>query len=652
MSSSRHRRARPARPTGRSRRRPLIAAACSAALLVTGLVTLGAAPAQATAGGRSAYVTNLRGNSVSVVDTASGTVTATIPVGRFPEGVAVSPDASRVYVVNDGDNNVSVIDTATNTVTATVPVGAIPGPVAVSPDGSRLYVGNNIATAVGGITVIDTATNTVTATFATGSQPFGIAFAPDGAKAYVANFVGSSVSVVDTATSTVTATITDPDARTPAAVVVAPDGAHVYTANFNSNTVSVIDTATNTITALVPDPGGPEGIAIAPDGAHVYVANANAGNVAVIDTATNTVTGTTAVGSGPVGVAVDRVGGSAYVTNSGSNTVSVIDTATGTVTRTVPVGTTPFGVTVTPAPVAVTAITPTQGPASGGGTVTLTGTGLAGAGAVSFGGTPATDVTVVDDLTVTATVPAHAAGPVDVTVTTPAGTSPASAADRYTYFAPPTVTSVSPTSGPTAGGTPVTVHGTGLTGATALTFGPGSPATTLSCTSDTTCATVSPAHPAGPVDIQVTTPGGTSATSGADLFSYVPPTADLAVTVAGQPHLGILVPYLTYTLTARNNGPDPVTSATVTATLPPGAGATNPSPGCTATTHTVTCAYGGIASGASVVSSFRVPLGLLSLGPVQVTAVRTASAPTDTTPANDTGTATCTVVSLVLAVCP
>lgn len=133
MLSSRSRRARPARPTGRSRRRPLTAAACSAALLVTGLVTLGAAPAQASTGGRSAYVTNLRGNSVSVVDTASGTVTATIPVGRFPEGVAESPDASRVYVVNDGDNNVSVIDTATNTVTATVPVGAVPGPVAVSP---------------------------------------------------------------------------------------------------------------------------------------------------------------------------------------------------------------------------------------------------------------------------------------------------------------------------------------------------------------------------------------------------------------------------------------------------------------------------------------------------------------------------------------
>ncbi|MFE6747106.1 IPT/TIG domain-containing protein [Kitasatospora purpeofusca] len=625
---------------------------CSAVLALTGLVGLAAAPARASGVARAAYVTNLRGNSVSVVDTATGTVTATVPVGRFPEGVAVSPDASRVYVANNGDNNVSVIDTATNTVTATVPVGAIPGPVAVSPDGSLLYVGNNIATAVGGITVIDTATNTVTATFATGNQPFGIAFTPDGARAYVANFVGSSVSVVDTATSTVIATISDPNARTPAAVAVTPDGTRAYVLNFNSNTVSVIDTATNTISTLISGVGAPEGLSIAPDGAHVYVARPNSNTVSVIDTATNTVTSNIAVGSAPVGVQVDAVSGNAYVTNSGSNTVSVIDTATGTVTGTVPVGTTPFAVTTAPAPAAVTGVGPAQGPVTGGATVTVTGTGLAGASAVRFGGTPATQVTVISDLEVTATVPAHAAGTVDVTVTTPAGTSPASAADRYTYFAQPTVTAVAPGSGPVAGGTPVSVTGTGLAGATSLTFGPGSPAAAVSCPTDTTCTTTSPPHAAGTVDIQVTTPGGTSATGAADRFTYVAPSADIAVTVAGRPSLGILVPYLTYTLTAHNNGPDPVTSATITASLPPGAGATNLSSGCTAATGTVTCTYGSIANGADSAKSFRVPLNLLSLGPVPVTGTRTASAPTDSTPANDSSTATCTVVSFVLATCP
>ena len=52
----------------------------------------------------------------------------------------------KVYVTNAGSNNVSVVDTATNTVTATVPVGDGPGDVAVTPDGTKVYVANWQAT--------------------------------------------------------------------------------------------------------------------------------------------------------------------------------------------------------------------------------------------------------------------------------------------------------------------------------------------------------------------------------------------------------------------------------------------------------------------------------------------------------------------------
>ena len=77
------------------------------------------AGAQALA--QNAYITNLDANTVSVIDTTSNTVTATIPVGADPWGVAVTPDGSTVYVANDGDGTVSVIATASNTVTATIP---------------------------------------------------------------------------------------------------------------------------------------------------------------------------------------------------------------------------------------------------------------------------------------------------------------------------------------------------------------------------------------------------------------------------------------------------------------------------------------------------------------------------------------------------
>ncbi|MGB8946890.1 MAG: IPT/TIG domain-containing protein [Streptomyces sp.] len=213
----------------------------------------------------------------------------------------------------------------------------------------------------------------------------------------------------------------------------------------------------------------------------------------------------------------------------------------------------------------------------------------------------------------------------------------------------PAVTAVSPASGTTAGGTPVTVTGTNLSGATGITFG-ANPATGITCTA-TSCTATTPAGAAGTVDVRVTTPAGTSPNTGADDYTYVAP-ADVGVNVTGQPHLGILVPYLAYTLSAHNNGPGAVTSATITASLPAGASATNLSSGCTTSTGTVTCTYGTIANGASADKTFRIPLNLLSLGHVTVTGVRTASAPTDTNPANNSDSATCTVISIILATCP
>ncbi|MQY07660.1 DUF11 domain-containing protein [Actinomadura macrotermitis] len=131
-----------------------------------------------------------------------------------------------------------------------------------------------------------------------------------------------------------------------------------------------------------------------------------------------------------------------------------------------------------------------------------------------------------------------------------------------------------------------------------------------------------------------------------------PAAADIDVDLTAQPKLGILVPYLSYTLTARNTGPGAVTAATVKASLPPGATATGLSTGCSTAAGTVTCTYGAIANGASADKSFRVPLNLLSLGQVSVTGTRTASTPADPVSGNDSATATCNVVSVVLAACP
>jgi hypothetical protein len=86
----------------------------------------------------------------------------------------------------------------------------------------------------------------------------------------------------------------------------------------------------------------------------------------------------------------------------------------------------------------------------------------------------------------------------------------------------PQVTGLSPASGSMSGGTWVTVTGAALSNATAVTFGPGAPAQRIEVVSGTELRALSPGHLPGPVDVQVTTPGGTSAASNGSRYVYLP----------------------------------------------------------------------------------------------------------------------------------
>ena len=157
--------------------------------------------------GKKAYVTSLDApGTVHVIDTVTNNV---IGLKLYPGidyigflGIAVSPDGSKLYAASS--RNVSVIDTATNTLKATVNVGSFAKGIAFSPDGKRVYVANQYSNDV---SVINTKTNTVVATVNVGNEPLGVAVSPDGTKVYVANYNSNTVSVIDTATNTVTVTV-------------------------------------------------------------------------------------------------------------------------------------------------------------------------------------------------------------------------------------------------------------------------------------------------------------------------------------------------------------------------------------------------------------------------------------------------------------
>ncbi|MBM9503650.1 IPT/TIG domain-containing protein [Actinacidiphila acididurans] len=196
--------------------------------------------------------------------------------------------------------------------------------------------------------------------------------------------------------------------------------------------------------------------------------------------------------------------------HAAGNVPVVVTTPSGTAT--VPGGFT-YLAPPPPPPVVTGTVTPNTSVAAGGGTFTIVGTNLTGA-TVTFGATPAT-ITTNTGTTITGTIPAGTAGTtVPVLVTTPGGTA---FAGTLTYLAPPVVTvTVTPLSGPAIGGTPFTIVGTNLSGAT-VTFG-GNAATITTNTGTTITGTTPAGTAATTVPVVVTTAGG-SVSGGA--YTYV-----------------------------------------------------------------------------------------------------------------------------------
>jgi hypothetical protein len=190
-------------------------------------------------------------------------------------------------------------------------------------------------------------------------------------------------------------------------------------------------------------------------------------------------------------------------------------------------------------PPTVSNVEPRHGPPAGGTSVTITGTNFAGSTAVKFGPTNATSFSVNSESSITAVSPPFTGGNAiaEVTVTTPVGTSKLRIGDSFIYE--PTLTAVSPSSGPEGGGTSVTITGTAFEGkfengggemppfVSSVNFGSNT-ATSFKVNSETSITAVAPPG-TGSVDVTVRTLGGTSPTSSADVFSYVPPPTVMKV---------------------------------------------------------------------------------------------------------------------------
>jgi len=268
--------------------------------------------------GEVAYVSNANGNSVSVINTVTQTVTATIAGFSTPQGVAVSPDGSRLYVVNQGTSSVLVVNTTTNLVVATISVGSFALDVDILPNGSRLYVTNALSDTV---SVIDTSTNTVVATLTGFDAPTRLAVAPDGTYVYISDSEVNTVRVIRTSDNATVATI--PVGGVPGPIAVSPVEARAYVINTQPNTVSVIDTSTNTVVSTIGPIDGLTDVATSPDGAQIYLSSA-LDFLYVIDAATNIQTSAVALTGFPRALGIHPDGSRAYVTQSNAASVAVV----------------------------------------------------------------------------------------------------------------------------------------------------------------------------------------------------------------------------------------------------------------------------------------------------------------------------------------
>ncbi len=310
------------------------------------------------------YVSNEDGNSISVVDGQTQAVVATIPVGKRPRGMRLSPDGRTLYVALSGSpkggpgvdesklpppdraaDGIGVVDLASGKLVRTLPSGADPEAFDLTPDGKTLYVSNEDT---GQASVVDVTTGAVRKTIDVGKEPEGVAVRPDGHIVYVTSEANDVIDVIDAASGSVTARIPTP-AR-PRGVVFSGDGKRAYVTTEAGGTVEVIDAIAHTVVSdvHVPQKGArPMGIALSPDEKQAYVTNGRGGSISVVNVATGTVErAMEGIAPRPWGIAASRDGKTLYVAGGPSNELVIVDAATGVPLKKVPVGASPWGVVV------------------------------------------------------------------------------------------------------------------------------------------------------------------------------------------------------------------------------------------------------------------------------------------------------------------
>ncbi|MEJ0098210.1 MAG: hypothetical protein WDO12_00045 [Pseudomonadota bacterium] len=300
------------------------------------LATVGAVAAP------KAYVGNFRDSTVSVIDTGTNAVVATVPVATGPHGMAITADGRTVYVASDGTSLLNIIDTASDKVTGTIEIGKAPHGLALTPDGRLLLAAINGEDKVA---LVDTHTQVVVATLPV-PKPHTVAVRPDGKFAYVSSQLAGNFAlvVIDLKKRVIARSV--PLEQQPRDIEFSHDGKALYFTLAGVDAVQVLDPVTDKVIAQVASGASPH-IATFFHAAKFGTAVVQGpGELLLFDAKKNVPLRSIPVGNKPHWLASGD-GKTVYVTNEGSNDVTVVDLATAQ-TKTIAVGNAPRKIVVQP----------------------------------------------------------------------------------------------------------------------------------------------------------------------------------------------------------------------------------------------------------------------------------------------------------------
>ena len=314
-------------------------------LLVGALLLLVTGPAAAA----SLFVTNTKSDSVSVIDTNTFEVLATIPVGNGkPNRIVFHPDGKWAWVVYDKSHDLGVIDADTRKLVKRVKIGGNPYNLSFTPDGRYLLVLDwSSDTSNDEIIFYDLQAEKIDGRVEVSTWPAHSVFSRDGKRLYVSGETAGDLTVIDVTTRTTVARHVHGggDAM---GLALAADGKILYAAAGENKTILKIDTATNKPIGTIALPGIVHESTLTLDGRYLYTTLRRSNKIVVVDTSSDKVVTTIPQKGYPDLVTMEPTGRHALVTNRWADHVSVIDLTTHAQVRTIPVGKAPHGMALRP----------------------------------------------------------------------------------------------------------------------------------------------------------------------------------------------------------------------------------------------------------------------------------------------------------------